>query len=108
MNPPRGEHPDVVLYDEIGWARDDELFASLLASQASVADPLALVDSRRLAGASGAALDGQDAGRGRRYERVLGLERHQPQSEGHTEVSRAATPDSDADAVCQRTSKSLG
>jgi phage terminase large subunit-like protein len=41
----RGEHPDVVLYDEVGWARDDELFASLLASQASVADPLMLVTS---------------------------------------------------------------
>ena len=41
----RGEHPDVVQYDEAGWAKDDELFASLLASQASVADPLALVVS---------------------------------------------------------------
>ncbi len=41
----RGEHPDVVLFDEAGWARDDELFASLLASQASVADPLAVVAS---------------------------------------------------------------
>lgn len=41
----RGEHPDVVLYDEVGWARDDELFASLLAGQASVADPLMLVVS---------------------------------------------------------------
>ena len=41
----RGLHPDVVLYDEVGWARDDELFASLLASQASVLDPLMLVVS---------------------------------------------------------------
>jgi phage terminase large subunit-like protein len=41
----RGLHPDVVLYDEVGWARDDELFASLLAAQASVADPLLLVVS---------------------------------------------------------------
>jgi len=41
----RGEHPTVVLYDEAGWAKDDELFASLLASQASVDDPLALVAS---------------------------------------------------------------
>jgi phage terminase large subunit-like protein len=41
----RGLHPDVVLYDEIGWARDDELFGSLLASQASVLDPLMLVAS---------------------------------------------------------------
>jgi Terminase large subunit, ATPase domain len=41
----RGEHPDLILYDEVGWAKDDELFASLLASQASVTDPLALVVS---------------------------------------------------------------
>jgi phage terminase large subunit-like protein len=41
----RGLHPDVVLYDEVGWAKDDELFASLLASQASCADPLMLVVS---------------------------------------------------------------
>lgn len=39
----RGLHPDVVLYDEAGWARDDELFASLLASQASCPDPLFIV-----------------------------------------------------------------
>lgn len=41
----RGLHPDVVLYDECGWARDDELFASLLAAQASVADPFMLIVS---------------------------------------------------------------
>jgi phage terminase large subunit-like protein len=41
----RGRHPTLVLYDEAGWARDDELFASLLAGQASVADPLMLVTS---------------------------------------------------------------
>ena len=41
----RGLHPDVVLYDECGWAKDDELFASLLAAQASVKDPLFLVVS---------------------------------------------------------------
>jgi phage terminase large subunit-like protein len=41
----RGRHPDLVLYDECGWARDDELFASLLAGQASVPDPLMLVVS---------------------------------------------------------------
>jgi phage terminase large subunit-like protein len=41
----RGLHPDVVIYDEVGWARDDELFASLLAAQASVLDPLMLVVS---------------------------------------------------------------
>ncbi len=41
----RGRHPSVAIYDEIGWARDDELFASLLAGQASVADPLLLVIS---------------------------------------------------------------
>jgi phage terminase large subunit-like protein len=41
----RGLHPNVVLYDEVGWARDDELFTSLLAAQASVADPLMLVVS---------------------------------------------------------------
>lgn len=41
----RGLHPDLVIYDEIGWARDDELFAGLLAAQASVEDPLFLVIS---------------------------------------------------------------
>jgi hypothetical protein len=41
----RGRHPDLVLYDEAGWVRDDELFASLLAGQASVEDPLMLVTS---------------------------------------------------------------
>ena len=41
----RGRHPDLVLYDEAGWARDDELFASLLSGQASVDDPLMLVTS---------------------------------------------------------------
>jgi hypothetical protein len=49
----RGSHPDLVLYDEAGWARDDELFASPLAGQASVDDPLMLVTStvgRRQAG----------------------------------------------------------
>ncbi len=39
----RGRHPTLVLYDECGWAKDDELFSSLLAGQASVADPLCLV-----------------------------------------------------------------
>jgi phage terminase large subunit-like protein len=41
----RGLHPDVVLYDEVGWAKDDELWASLLAAQASVPDPFFLVTS---------------------------------------------------------------
>jgi phage terminase large subunit-like protein len=41
----RGLHPDLVLYDECGWARDDELFASLMASQTSVLDPLAVIVS---------------------------------------------------------------
>jgi phage terminase large subunit-like protein len=41
----RGLHPGVVLYDEVGWAKDDELFASLLAAQASVKDPLFIVTS---------------------------------------------------------------
>lgn len=41
----RGLHPDVVLYDEVGWAKDDELFASLLAAQASVPDAFMLVVS---------------------------------------------------------------
>jgi Phage Terminase len=41
----RGEHPDLVTYDECGWASDSELFSSLLASQASVLDPLMLVVS---------------------------------------------------------------
>ena len=43
----------MVLYDECGWSRDDELFSSLLAGQASVDDPLMLVIStvgRRMAG----------------------------------------------------------
>jgi hypothetical protein len=49
----RGRHPDLVLYDESGWAQDDELFSSLLAGQASVLDPLMLLTStvgRRQAG----------------------------------------------------------
>jgi len=49
----RGLHPDCVIYDEVGWARDDELFASLLAAQASCVDPIMLVVStvgRRRAG----------------------------------------------------------
>ena len=41
----RGEHPDLVTYDEIGWASDDELFSSLLSAQSSVLDPLMLVVS---------------------------------------------------------------
>lgn len=41
----RGQHPDLVSYDEVGWASDDELFASLLSSQASVDDPLMLIIS---------------------------------------------------------------
>jgi phage terminase large subunit-like protein len=41
----RGLHPDMVLFDEVGWLRDDELFSSLLAAQASVEDPLMLVTS---------------------------------------------------------------
>lgn len=41
----RGRHPSLILYDEIGWTRDDELFSSLLAGQASVDDPLMLVVS---------------------------------------------------------------
>ena len=41
----RGLHPHVVIYDEVGWVNDDELFASLLAAQASVADPLMVVIS---------------------------------------------------------------
>jgi hypothetical protein len=41
----RGRHPTLVLYDEVGWARDEELFSSLLAGQASVEDPLCLVVS---------------------------------------------------------------
>lgn len=42
----RGRHPSVVLYDELGWARDEELFESLLSSQASAEDPLFLVNGR--------------------------------------------------------------
>lgn len=43
----RGLHPDVVLYDECGWSRDDELFSSLLSSQAGTRndDALALITS---------------------------------------------------------------
>ena len=37
-----GRHPTLVIYDEVGWARDEELFSSLLAGQASVEDPLCL------------------------------------------------------------------
>ena len=35
----------MIIYDEVGWARDDELFASLLAAPGSVEDPLQLVVS---------------------------------------------------------------
>lgn len=41
----RGEHPSLIVFDELGWSADDELFASLLAGQASVPDPLMLVIS---------------------------------------------------------------
>jgi phage terminase large subunit-like protein len=41
----RGRHPTLVIYDECGWAKDDELFSSLLAGHASVDDPLMLVIS---------------------------------------------------------------
>jgi hypothetical protein len=41
----RGRHASLCLYDECGWAKDDELFASLLAGQASVDDPLMLIVS---------------------------------------------------------------
>jgi phage terminase large subunit-like protein len=41
----RGLHPDLVLYDEVGWSESDELFSSLLAAQASVRDPLFVVVS---------------------------------------------------------------
>ena len=41
----RGRHPTLICYDEVGWAQDDELFASLLAAQASVEDPQMLVTS---------------------------------------------------------------
>ena len=34
-----------MIFDEIGWVADDELFSSLLAAQASVADPLMVVIS---------------------------------------------------------------
>jgi len=49
----RGRHPTLVLLDEVGWARDDEQFASLVASQASVEDAFCLLVStvgRRKAG----------------------------------------------------------
>ena len=41
----RGLHPDVVLYDEVGWSKDAELWSSLLAAQASCSDPLCLLTS---------------------------------------------------------------
>jgi len=41
----RGRQPTLVIYDEVGWASDVELFSSLLAGQASVDDPLMLVIS---------------------------------------------------------------
>jgi len=41
----RGRRPDVVLYDELGWAADEDLFESLLSAQASVIDPLFVVTS---------------------------------------------------------------
>lgn len=41
----RGIHADVLLMDEVGWLKDDELFSSLLAGQAPCPDPLAIVVS---------------------------------------------------------------
>jgi phage terminase large subunit-like protein len=41
----RGQHPNLILYDETGWAKDDELFGSLLAAQASIEAPLMLITS---------------------------------------------------------------
>jgi phage terminase large subunit-like protein len=41
----RGLHPNVILFDECGWHKDEELYSSLLAAQASVLDPLMLVVS---------------------------------------------------------------
>lgn len=49
----RGRHPTTVLYDETGWAKDSELFESLLSSQSSVSDPLLLVTSTVGARAAG-------------------------------------------------------
>jgi hypothetical protein len=41
----RGRHPDLVVYDECGWAADDSLFSSLLAGQVSCRDRKMLVVS---------------------------------------------------------------
>jgi phage terminase large subunit-like protein len=49
----RGLHPTLVLYDEVGWAKDSDLFETLIASQNGVPDGLMLVTStvgRRQAG----------------------------------------------------------
>jgi len=48
----RGRHADVI-FDEAGWSKSDELYASLLAGQASLEDPFFLIVStvgRRMAG----------------------------------------------------------
>lgn len=41
----RGLHPVLIIYDELGWAKDAELFQALLAAQASVPDPFFLMVS---------------------------------------------------------------
>ena len=49
----RGRHPTLILYDELGWTRDEELFAALSAAQAPVDDPLFVVTSTVGASRSG-------------------------------------------------------
>jgi phage terminase large subunit-like protein len=41
----RGLRPDVVLYDEAGWAKDRELYDTLSAGQAAADNPLTLITS---------------------------------------------------------------
>ena len=47
----RGRHPTLVIYDECGWAKDDELFASLLAGRRRSTIPCCS-SSRRSGGGS--------------------------------------------------------
>ncbi len=95
----RGRHPTLVLYDEVGWAKDDELFASLLAGQASVEDPLMLVIST-VGRPVRAALDREATGRRRRSSGLLVVAGEEQQPAGDGGVPRAPAPHPDAGAVC--------
>lgn len=96
----RGRHPSLVIYDEVGWAKDEELFSSLLAGQASVADHAL---TRHLDGgtaAIGAAVERQAARGRRRHRDVLALDGRQPEPARHDGLPRPTATHPVAAAVC--------